>query len=179
VARIRKEIAPPSDPLAGTNQSVLDDRGRSEGSKPVAVDETDLLDTIELLQRVTHSLERAVPNSEDGAESLRPPSRRAMADRAKAELSRRRQRYALFGRAMFGEHAWEALLLLYIERDQVGLTFSRIAQESGAPRSTVRRWLDYLETQQLVRRSAHATDRRAACIELTDKAAHALDSYFS
>jgi DNA-binding MarR family transcriptional regulator len=178
----RAATSPPSVPLVETPSApfLAASRNPAGSSNPVALSEGDLLSSIELLQRVTNSLERAVPNSADGATALdQAAARRATADQAKEELRRRRQRFTLFGRAMFSEPAWEVLLILYIEHQQVRLTFSWVAEESGVPATTVHRWLDYLESQQLVRRVAHQTDKRAACIELTDKAARALDSYFS
>jgi DNA-binding MarR family transcriptional regulator len=177
----RAAPATPSVALVETPSTPVFDGSRNQAgdSNPVVLSEGDVLSSIELLLRVTSSLVRAVPNSADGAEPGQAAARHATADRAKEELRRRRQRYTLFGRAMFSEPAWDVLLILYIEHQQVRLTFSRVAEESGAPATTVHRWVDYLESQQLVRRVAHPTDKRAAYIELTDKAARALDSYFS
>jgi DNA-binding MarR family transcriptional regulator len=79
---------------------------------------------------------------------------------------------------MFGEPAWDMLLVLYMsEQHGSRPTISSLTQFSGARPTTALRWLDYLEAQQLIGRETHPTDRRAALVWITDKAREALDSY--
>lgn len=96
-------------------------------------------------------------------------------ERALESLALRRARESVFGRAMFGEPAWEILLLLY------GLgsrqTVTRLAELACASKSTAIRWIDYLEGQRLVAREEHPTDKRAVCVVLTDKAREAIGLY--
>jgi len=80
---------------------------------------------------------------------------------------------------MFGEPGWDILLILYTEENTNRLQVSRLVTASGSPATTGLRWLDYLESQQLVCRQKHPTDRRIELVELTDKGRTALDSYFS
>lgn len=94
-------------------------------------------------------------------------------------LANRRRRQDIFGRAMFGEPAWEMLLLLYVLESGPRQTIGRLADLAGASRSTALRWIDYLDAQRLIRRDAHPTDRRAAFVELTDKGKEALELYLS
>lgn len=98
---------------------------------------------------------------------------------ARQILEARQRRTRLFGRAMFGEPAWEMLLLLYVAESGTRRTVTRLAQLSGASKGTALRWLDYLLHQNLVRREPHPTDRRAAFVELTDKGRAALDRYLA
>lgn len=102
---------------------------------------------------------------------------RALQDRALQFLALRRRRHRLFGRAMFGEPAWEILLLLYGLGSR--LTVSRLAELACASKSTSIRWIDYLEGQRLVTREEHPTDRRAVYVDLTDKAREAIRVYLS
>lgn len=98
-------------------------------------------------------------------------------ERALQMLALRRRRENVFPRAMFGEPAWEILLLLYAlgARQTIG----RLAELACASKSTTIRWIDYLEGQQLVTRQPHPTDKRAIYAELTDKAREAIRVYLS
>ncbi len=78
---------------------------------------------------------------------------------------------------MFGEPAWEMLLLLYAIGPRE--TVSRLAELAHASKSTAIRWIDYLECQGLVRREAHPTDKRALLVELTEKGSDAIRMYLS
>ncbi len=80
---------------------------------------------------------------------------------------------------MFGETAWDVLLLLYIERGGQRLTVGRLTDRVGAALTTVLRWLQFLETRGFIRREPHPNDARAIFVELTPKAIQSLDLYFS
>jgi DNA-binding MarR family transcriptional regulator len=100
--------------------------------------------------------------------------------RARNEFQSRRRRGEIFGQSMFGEPAWDMLLVLYIldvsgQRQTVG----SLLQFSGKPSTTAKRWLDYLEAHDLVQSDAHPTDRRTAFVSLTPKARDGLDLYYS
>jgi hypothetical protein len=107
-------------------------------------------------------------------------SRSALVARAREEFQDRRRRAAVFGHSMFGEAAWDLLLVLYIldmsgQRQTVG----SLLQFSGSPLSTAKRWLDYLTAHGLVQREAHPTDRRTFFVSLTGKGREKLDLYYS
>lgn len=120
-------------------------------------------------------------------ELLRPPAthvdkvdRGTLTARARAELHNRRRRVALFGQSIFGEPAWDMLLVLYILDDSgQRQTMGSLFQYSGYSPSTAKRWLDYLAAHDLIRRDDHPTDRRTAFISLTIKARDWLDLYYS
>jgi hypothetical protein len=99
--------------------------------------------------------------------------------RARAIVAARRRREALFGTTIFGEPAWEMLLLLYLGASESRRTLGRLGELAGISKSTALRWIDYLERQELVRREPHPTDKRAAFVELTGKGKEALDLYLS
>lgn len=104
----------------------------------------------------------------------------ALAARALQEFNNRRRRAETFGPSMFGEAAWDMLLALYIvdawgQRQTVGSLMSL----AGVPKTTAKRWLDFLVDHDLVRREWHPTDRRTAFVRLTAKAREKLDMYYS
>lgn len=101
----------------------------------------------------------------------------ALMRRARDTLANRRRRQDIFGKAMFGEPAWEMLLLLYITEPGPRQSISRLADESGASRTTALRWIDYLEGQGLIRREAHPNDRRIAFVQLTQKGRQSIELY--
>ena len=106
-------------------------------------------------------------------------SRLSFTERAKRNLSNRHKRVEIFGKAMFGEPAWDVMLILYIERKEQSYTIARLTERAGAPATTVLRWLDHMEREGLVRRLEHPTDARALFVELTDYGEQMMDSYFS
>lgn len=110
-------------------------------------------------------------------ESVRDPQ--TLHEIAMEILRRRKKRHQIFGKGIFGEPAWEMLLLLYTNEPLARQTISRLSDLAEASRSTGLRWIDYLEAQKLVRREPHPTDRRAAFVELTEKGKHALQQYLS
>jgi DNA-binding MarR family transcriptional regulator len=97
--------------------------------------------------------------------------------RAKNILQERQRRMSRFGRAMFGEPAWEILLLLYVS--ELRYTTSRLVEASGATRSTAMRWIDYLEKRRFLVRTEHPTDRRSAFVALTHEGKEELAAYLS
>jgi len=106
--------------------------------------------------------------------------RAALRDRAKQIFETRRRRSQIFGKAMFGEPAWDILLSLYMSEEH-GTTqnAASLARLADAPQTTVFRWLDYLETRGWVERDRFNTDRRLVVVELTDAARDAFEKFLS
>lgn len=100
-------------------------------------------------------------------------------ERAREILANRKRRHDVFGKAMFGEPAWEMLLLLYVFESDQRQSVSRLARLAGASKSTGLRWLDYLESQRWIRRQVHPNDRRTAFVELSDKGRDAVELYLT
>jgi DNA-binding MarR family transcriptional regulator len=106
------------------------------------------------------------------------PDRADLLARARIVIKGRRMRGRYFSPAIFGEPAWDILLVLYIA-DVSGdrQTIGKLAEWIVTPPSTVMRWVGYLERERLVERHAHPTDRRIMFIRLTDKGRSGLDGY--
>lgn len=159
------------------------------GLRKVILSEKDLLAAEQLLERIRHASEHpGIEPPEDiwadtNASSAEPAvssDRPALAEKARQVLFNRRHRAKVFKKGMFGEPAWEMLLVLYVV-DESGRrhTIGSLIEVAGATMTTALRWLEFLEGERLIRRREHPTDRRAVFIELTDEARHALDVYFS
>ena len=73
-----------------------------------------------------------------------PKQAAILLQKAREILANRRRRYESFGNAMFGEPAWDILLLVYVLRAGQRPTIGRLADLSGATKSTALRWIDYL-----------------------------------
>jgi DNA-binding MarR family transcriptional regulator len=99
--------------------------------------------------------------------------------KARQILADRRKRVERFGRAMFGEPAWEILLLLYVSPGSARFTASRLAQVAGYSKATAIRWMDYLEKERLIQRRPHPTDQRSIFVELTDRGTGSLEMYLT
>ena len=108
------------------------------------------------------------------------PDRKLLVEHARRSLAGRSLRSRFFNKDMFGEAAWDMLLALYVAK-QSGTrhTVSALVNLSGVAPTTALRWLDFLQTEQLVSRRSSPTDKRVFYVEPTDKALTALDAYFS
>ena len=100
-------------------------------------------------------------------------------ERARDHLDDRQNRARFFNESIFGEPAWEMLVLLYAYNDQARFTVSKLIDRAGAAYSSGLRWLQYLEQSELISRRASTTDGRVQFVELTPTAHHLLDLYFS
>lgn len=109
----------------------------------------------------------------------REASSSALRARANEILCNRKRRCEIFGKGMFGEPAWEMLLILYTSDCGPRQTIGRLAEFAGASKTTSLRWIDYLEAQHLILRTSHPTDKRVAFVELTDKGRDAIELYLS
>jgi DNA-binding MarR family transcriptional regulator len=107
------------------------------------------------------------------------PSHERLLERAREIFRHRRKRLEIFGRGMFGEPAFEMLLLLYIAQSGNRYTAGQLGQLSGASKSTASRWIDYLEREQWIQRRPHPTDLRLAFVTLTDKGIQRIELYLS
>ena len=106
------------------------------------------------------------------------PGHHDLIERATIVWRSRRLRGRYFDPAIFGEPAWDLLMLLYItsasgERQTPG----KLATELNTPLTTVLRWIGYLEKERLVERDPHPTDRRTVFIKLLERGKLALDDY--
>lgn len=105
--------------------------------------------------------------------------REMLVEHARQVARRRAKRARFFDPGMLGEPAWDILLLLYIEEGERLLRTSHVTTAGETAPTTGLRWLNYLESKELVTRQSSRTDGRVEYVYLTDKARNALDSYFS
>jgi DNA-binding MarR family transcriptional regulator len=152
-----------------------DDRERS--SKVVLLSSADVA--------AAHRLIRVLANAESDvvqimpSDQSQPVTREELIEAAWHEFERRGRRMQIFSKDLFGEPAWEILLVLYAELDRTRLTFARLTDKLDLPATTVGRWLGVLESKDLVVREPHPTDQRSAFLKLTPDAINMLDMYLS
>jgi DNA-binding MarR family transcriptional regulator len=141
----------------------------------IALSGRDLEDAHRLLGLLSGGTDEAPPRPSCG----QPERSRELLDHARRILAERRQRIEHFGRAMFGEPAWEMLLLLYIGRGSIRMSAGGLAHAAGYSKTTTLRWVGYLETEKLVQRDPHPTDQRTFFVTLTEKGISLLELYLS
>lgn len=159
-------------------KSEATDPGGQETAKTVTLSEKDIRDAARLFRLLADPA--LVPNglTEFMAAAPATGDREVLASRARIVLNARRRREQFFNPIIFGEPAWDILLMLYASEQSSGrLTMSRLAEWVETPLTTVVRWVKFLEEEGLVRRQPHPTDRRTVFIELLEKGRGALDSY--
>jgi DNA-binding MarR family transcriptional regulator len=106
-------------------------------------------------------------------------SREELIGRARQQIVHRKRRAQQFPKGIFGEPAWDMLLVLYVSDNFGPETIRDLRDQAELTHSTALRWLDYLESQQLIVKKSHLTDKRSAYYQLTDRAREKLDQYFS
>lgn len=143
----------------------------------VVLSEKDAREAARLLKLLTNAIDNR-PGFVAGGE--KEAGREELYLRARIVLHSRRLRLQYFNRSMFGEPAWDILLVLYIAGMSEGrLSIVKIAEWIETPSTTVARWIEYLDKERLVSREPHPTDKRASLIRLSDKGRKLLDAYLS
>lgn len=100
--------------------------------------------------------------------------------RAKLILSSRRLRSRHFNPAIFGEPAWDILLVLYITDVSGGRqTLGKLADWINTPPTSVLRWVSYLEKERFLERQPHPNDRRVTFLRLLQRGREAMNDYLS
>jgi DNA-binding MarR family transcriptional regulator len=161
-------------------------RGQADGDRrTISLSEREARDAARLLTRlIGESPELVEVILKSPARTARghheTADRRSLLDLAKRALFERRQRSEHLTKAIFGEPAWDVLLVLYIA-DFVGgkQTIGNVASLVDVPVSTVVRWVRQLEREQLATREPHPHDRRMVFVRLGKRGREVLDRYFS
>jgi len=92
----------------------------------------------------------------------------------------RRLRTEYFNPSIFGEPAWDMLLLLYVsEHAGKRQTIRRLADRVSTPVTTAARWIHYLVKERLVQKEPSPNDRRMTYVTLLDKGRAMIEDYFS
>ena len=122
-----------------------------------------------------------LPATDDAAHSPNLPEqlfsrierdRQALHDEARRILALRQRRAGHFGAAIFGEPAWEMLLLLYVSTGN-GLGVDHLAMLSGVSEGIARRWLSQLANEKLVQVGGPSS---SATVHLTPRGRAGLDA---
>ncbi|MEQ7874733.1 winged helix DNA-binding protein [Sphingomonas sp. ASV193] len=90
----------------------------------------------------------------------------------------RKLRLGFFEGYMFGEAAWDMLLVLFVAESRgVRLKVSDLTFESGAPPTTALRWLGFLEERGYIGRTPSPSDGRVFFVDLTDLSIKKMEGY--
>ena len=148
--------------------------------RPVHFTDRDIADARRLLALIGESRSdppRTDPSGQGAPTAAGNPER--LKRFARKIYERRQRRIASFGSQMFGEPAWEMLLLLYLGEGCERQSQTGLADLSGAARSTAMRWIDHLVRRGLANREDHPTDKRRNFISLSEKGRQLLELYLS
>lgn len=100
------------------------------------------------------------------------------ADAAKWLYDQRRRREQFLPGELFGEPAWDILLILYWARhSQRRLSVSSVCASAGAPSTTALRHIEHLCRSGHVVRQPHPTDRRISWLSLSNDADERIGRY--
>lgn len=134
------------------------------------------------LSKISHELDLLVSELERETVSATHPERQPdipEMPRLRRYLKMRRERERLFPK-LFGDPAWDMLLLLYVYRAaRVPLQVSAIAGLANVPGTTSLRYLDLMIEQQLINRTPDPKDRRRIWLTMTPKAVTLLEQWLT
>lgn len=170
--------------------TAFDESGHADETRKITLTRRDFRDAVRLLRllvegddqsELIHQTDRVIAEGQSFIKRTGGviANRQALIKRARRAIAERNKRSEVFGKAMFGEPAWDMLLILYVEHGSRRLTIGRLSQVAGTSGTTALRWSEYLERQGLIQRQSHPTDRRTFFVGFTDRGLRALDLYFS
>ena len=151
-------------------------RAEAANARLVALSGRDLDDATRLLKLLTEASEASFLELPSGRTKTVTPQ--TLATSAREQLVERRRRRKHFPQDMFGEPAWEILLLLYVQKDGRRFTVTALAQALDLPQNSTGRWLRYLETAGLALRTPHKLDQRSIIAEVSQEGIRAVEAYF-
>jgi DNA-binding MarR family transcriptional regulator len=94
-------------------------------------------------------------------------------------IAARRTREAMINAELFGDAAWDILLALYAATlGQRRIATSELCIAAAVPSTTALRWIDKLESLELLLRKNDPLDRRRMWVELSAKGKSNMRSYF-
>lgn len=93
-------------------------------------------------------------------------------------IDARAVRRQFFDSTLFADPAWDVLLELYaLECEGHRISVSKLSVAAGVPCTTTLRWIEKLESESLVVRSADPLDGRRVWIGLSDLGLEAMGAY--
>lgn len=148
----------------------------TKGIRLIELTQRDVKDAARLLSLLLES----APPAADTRAIIQHPNKEKLLGRAKSMLAARKRRMRMFNPGLFGEAAWDMLLILYVmDCEGPRLSVSRLVQFADVPLTTGLRWLSTLESQQLIHRDPHPNDARSFFVRLSDKARELMETYLS
>ena len=100
------------------------------------------------------------------------------AEAAKWLYDERRRREQFLPAELFGEPAWDVLLILYWARhSQRRLNVSSVCASAGVPSTTALRHVEHLCRSGLIVRKPHPTDKRISWLSLSNEADQRVGQY--
>ena len=151
------------------------------GRRSIELTDHDCREAARLFALISNAPPRGVEHLLTLATETRAPhDADAILARVRKYMSNQRLRVEYFNRSIFGEPAWEILLVLYMsEHAGRRQTIRRLADRVNTPLTTASRWIRYLEREHLVAKEPHPTDRRMSYVTLLDKGQALIENYFS
>lgn len=118
---------------------------------------------------------RGISAIDKGARELLSPdlvdeqlSLKALAEVAQSLYDRRRKRDQEFGNAISNEPVWDMLLDLFVARvNGRGICVTSMCIASCAPQATAMRYIDFMETEGLIRKMSDPLDKRRTMVDLS------------
>lgn len=123
-----------------------------------------------MLRQIANNLE-SERDDDVADESARARDSRQLANLARNIYSARRKRGRAFGHeGLFGEPAWDMLLDLYVaEAEGTRLPVTSACIGAAVPTTTALRWLNILESHQLIARKADPYDARRTYVRISSQ----------
>lgn len=138
------------------------------------------MDAFEAGHRPASTLRDGAGDREDAGQGEPWPSGATNAGAIRDIIRARRLREDLFGVGLFADPAWDILLDLMAARiEGRSVAVSSLCIAAAVPATTALRWIKQLTEAGLLRRVADPDDGRRVFIELTDRAATAMATYFA
>lgn len=161
------------------------DRESEKSPKVVELSQRDVEDAARLLSLLADG--PSVPQAKiargqttDQAAASSPLTHEQLVRLASDAFEARRRRHRIFHPGLFGEAAWDFLLIL-CSRSMTApwMTIAEVSKAAGVPTTTTLRWLDTLEDQGLIARKPHPHDARSSLVSLGSKGQELMATYFS
>ena len=109
------------------------------------------------------------PRGQRSALFIQPSGQSASAELARAIIKARSARRRFFDEHLFADPAWDILLELYaLKCEGVPVSVSKLSIAAGVPGTTALRWIDKLEEQELIARTADPLDGRRVWIRISE-----------
>jgi DNA-binding MarR family transcriptional regulator len=95
-------------------------------------------------------------------------------------LAARAARRKFFASELFSDPAWDFLLELYaFNLEQRRISVSKLSVTAAVPKTTALRWIEKLEADGLIERSADPLDARRAWVSISAQAVAKMQAYLS